>query len=427
MTQVVLKYSPHKGQKIFHNSNSRFRVLDCGRRWGKTLCSSQETIVHATKKPDMVCWIIAPVYSQSQVSWRMLRKILLPTPLVRKWHLSDNYVELINRSTIWIKSSDNYDNLRSEGLDLAVLDEAAMMQPEVWTEVIRPALSDKKGKAIFISTPKGLNWFYSLYLLGQDRKNNPDWESWKFPTITNPYIDPKEIEELKKSTPEHIFRQEFLAEFLTDSGEVFRRIENCFISSSISNPKQGENYVMGVDLARYNDFTVLTIMDSNGNVVFFDRFTDTAWEVQQQRILAAARSYNASVIVDRTGIGQPIFESLSQENLNVIGYNISGNKEKNRLIENLILSIENQRVHWENSGELLNLTRELKFYSMERTKSGKIVYNAPKGDFHDDCVISLALANLAYQEGITAEWSVKDIGEMLNYRKDYFNEEMMKQ
>ncbi len=429
MVEVTLDYKPHPAQLLFHNSTARFRVLNCGRRFGKTLASVQESVIAATKKSGAVVWIISPVYSQSMVSWRMLRKVLLPTPLVKKWHISDSYAELVNGSTIWIKSSDNYDNLRSEGLDLAILDEAAMMAPEVWSEVIRPSLADKKGKAIFISTPKGLNFFYSLYLLGQDSNNNPDWESWKFPTVSNPYIDPKEIEELKKNTPEQIFRQEFLAEFLTDSGEVFRKIESCFVSSSLSIPKEGESYIMGCDLARFNDFTVLIVLNSEGYVVYYDRFNGTAWEIQQARILSVARSYKATLIVDRTGIGQPIFEALSQENdLNIIGYNISGNAEKNRLIENLVLSIENQRVHWENTGELVNLTKELKFYSMERMKSGRIVYNAPKGgDFFDDTVIALALANLANQEGITAQWDVRDVSQLLNYHRDDFSGQMMTQ
>ena len=418
MVQVCIDYSPHPAQLLFHKSTARFRVLDCGRRFGKTLSSANEAIVVGTQKNNAVIWIICPVYSQSQVSWRMLRKVLLPTPLVKKWHISENYVELINGSTIWIKSSDNYDNLRSEGLDLAIMDEAAMMQPEVWIEVIRPSLGDKKGKAIFISTPKGLNWFYSLYLMGQDRKNNPDWESWKFSTLANPYFDIKEYEELKKSTPERIFRQEFEAEFLTDSGEVFRKIESCFVSSSLSIPKENESYIMGVDLARFNDFTVFTIIDSKGNIVYFDSFNSTAWEIQKARLISIAKNYKATVIIDRTGIGQPIFESLStEENLNIIGYNISGSAEKSRLIESLILSIENQRLHWENSGDLLKLTHELKFYSMERSKSGRMTYNAPSG-YNDDCVISLALANLAYQEGITSEWSIKDISGMLNFRRD---------
>jgi hypothetical protein len=299
-----------------------------------------------------------------------------------------------------------------------------MVQPEVWNEAIRPALSDKKGRAVFISTPKGLNFFYELFLLGQDRKNNPDWESWKFPTISNPHIDPKEIEELRKTTPERIFAQEFEAQFLTDSGEVFRKIESCFTSSSLSIPKENESYTMGVDLARFSDFTVFTVINSKGDIVYFDRFNSTAWEVQKLRILSVARNYNAMVIIDRTGIGQPIYEDLSNEqDLNIFGYNISGNAEKNRLIESLILSIENQKLHWENSGELLQLTKELKFYSMERSKSGKMIYNAPNG-MNDDCVISLALANLANQEGATSEWHIRDMSPLLNYQKDTFSDSM---
>lgn len=423
MVNVQLDYKPHSGGQILvHNSDARFRVLSCGRRWGKTMCAANECIVQATKGKEKVVWWVAPVYPQAMVAWRMLMKILRPTPLIKgKPHISENYIELVNGSTIWIKSADNPENLRSEGLDFVVLDEAALMDSKVWLEILRPALGDKKGKAMFASTPKGLSFFYELWLLGQDRKNNPEWESWQFPTISNPYFDPKEIEAIKKNTPQHIFEQEYEAKFLVNSGEVFRGIEDCFVPMSLSIPKEDEAYTMGADLARYNDFTVFTVINLQGEIVFFERFNNVSWEYQKARLIDIARKYNAKVIVDRTGVGQPIWEELANEtDLNIFGYSISSNILKNQLIESLILSIENKKLHWQNKDELQYLTMELKFFRMERVKSGKLIYGAPSG-YNDDCVISLALANFAMLEGLGSEWKVKDVGDLLNYHKeDYF-------
>src|SRR5450759_443717 len=323
-----INYQPHTGQQPFHESKARFRILAAGRRFGKTQSACYESVHCAIIQPGAVVWIVAPVFGQAMISWRMIRHFM-PLSLVKDFHLTEKYIELTNTSTIWIKSGDNPDNLRGEGLDFLVIDEAAMIKEETWLEALRPSLSDKQGRAVMISTPKSQNWFYDLWTRGQDPLY-PDYESWKLPTSANPYILPEEIEEAKRTLPELVFRQEFLSEFLDDVGAVFRGIQKC-IKGALHDPIPGESYIMGVDLAKYSDFTVLTVMNRAGDLVAFDRFNQIDYTFQMDRITILAEKYRAKIIIDSTGVGDPIFEYFKRAGLMIEVYKAT-NESKKHLI-----------------------------------------------------------------------------------------------
>ena len=394
-----IKYTPHTGQGAFHESKARFRILAAGRRFGKTQAACYEAVQRAIIQPGAVVWIVAPIFGQAMISWRMIRQFM-PLPLVKDYHLTEKYVELKNGSTIWIKSGDNPDNLRGEGLDFLVVDEASMIHEDVWQEALRPALADKQGSAVIISTPKAHNWFFDLWTRGQDPEYT-DYQSWRLPTAANPYILPEEIEEAKRTLPELVFRQEFMAEFLDDIGAVFRGIHRC-IRGALRDPTPGESYIMGCDLAKYSDFTVISVMTQSGDLVAFDRFNKIDWAFQMERIKNLAQKYNnAKVYVDSTGVGDPIFENLKRSGLNIEGYRFT-NESKKQLVEGLSLAIEQEKIHFPDIPELIH---ELSIFGYSLTNSGTITFNAP-GNYHDDCVISLALANY----GVTASSSSKIIG-----------------
>jgi len=393
MTQeqiLKIPYAPHNAQREFHNSKARFRILAAGRRFGKSQAAVNEAIKFALTHNKKVVWIVAPVYSQAMIDWRMF-KHFLPREVVKQLFLTEKYMELINGSTIWIKSGDNPDTLRGEGIDFLVIDEAAMIKQEVWEEALRPALSDKQGKAVMISSPKGHNWFFELWTRGQD-PHFQEYQSWRFPTQQNPYILQAEISEAKETLPEMVFRQEFGAEFLDDIGAVFRGVERC-IKGPFSEPNPGETYIMGVDLAKYTDYTVLSILDSRGHLVAFDRFNQIDWAFQKQRIITLAQKYKSKIIIDSTGVGDPIFEDLQRAGLQIEGYKFT-NESKKQLIEGLSIAIEQQKIIYPDIPELIN---ELRIFGYKIGKTGTITYNAPQG-YHDDCVISIALANYGVQE-----------------------------
>lgn len=386
MTEQILKipYKPHPAQKQFHESKARFRILAAGRRFGKSQAAANEVIKFACTHKKSTSWIVAPIFPQAMISWRMIKQIL-PHELIKTPHLTEKYIELINNSTIWIKSADNPDNLRGEGISFLVVDEAAMVKREAWEEVLRPALSDKRGRAVMISTPKGHNWFFEMWTRGQDPQF-PQYQSWKFLTADNPYISPQEIEEARSTLPELVFRQEYMAEFLDDIGAVFRGVELC-ISGPFSEPQPNRIYILGVDLAKYTDFTVLCVMDDTGHLVAFDRFNQIDWAFQKQRIISTAQKFKAKIIIDSTGVGDPIWEDLKRAGLNIEGYKFT-NESKKQLIEGLSIAIEQKSISYPDIPELIN---ELRIFGYKISKTGAITYNAPQG-YHDDCVISLALA-----------------------------------
>lgn len=305
--------------------------------------------------------------------------------LTRQINRSELYIEFVNGSQLWFKSADNPDALRGRGIDFLVVDEAAMVKSEAWLNALRPSLSDTQGKAVFISTPKGHNWFFELWTRGKDPKFS-DYQSWSYPTAGNPYINKQEIEAARQTLPESVFRQEYLAEFIENVGTVFRGVDNC-VKGALEEPQQHKRYYIGCDLAKYEDFTVLCVLDESGHVCGFDRYGKLDWTFQCRRIVNLTRHYNARLLIDSTGVGDPIYDELRREGIRVEGYKFT-NASKADLIENLSIQIENKQVSYPEIPELIN---ELKLFGYEMLPSGLTRYCAPKG-FHDDCVIGLALA-----------------------------------
>lgn len=281
------------------------------------------------------------------------------------------------------------DRLRGYAVDFLIIDEAAMLKAEVWHDILRPTLADKLGRMIAISTPKGHNWFYEMWLQGQD-KSNEEVQSWRFPTKANKYIASSEIIAAKKGIPELSFRQEWEAEFLEDIGAVFRNINGC-IKGALEEYNPKKYYKMGVDLAKYYDFTVCVVMDNNHHVVAFDRFNEMNYVFQEQRIMALAKKYNASVIIDSTGIGDPIYDTLNRAGMTIEPYKFTMQSKAN-LVENLSIQMEQGNISYPVIDVMIN---ELKIFGFEKTDAGRITYGAPEG-FHDDCVIALALATWAH-------------------------------
>lgn len=394
--RIQIDYTPQRYQAEIHNDKHRFKVLDIGRRGGKTEFVLNELIKEATRDPGLYFYI-APSYRQAKsIAWTRLKALLKPAKQFWKFNEQELYAEELNTATrIELKGADNEESLLGVGLKGVVFDESAMIKETVWPRIVRPMLADSQGWAIFISTPKGKNWFWDLYRLGCD-PNNPDWKSWKYPTSINAYIKPEEIEEMRKDMPERLFTQEVMAEFLDDSTGVFRGVRAC-LCGILENPKAGRFYVMGVDLAKTEDYTVLTVIDSvTREIVAFERFQNVSWNEQKLKIQDLAHRYNnAMCIIDSTGIGDPFTEDLESANIS-LWYNEQGkagykftNTSKNQLIDHLAISIEQRRITIPR--DLSVLIEELQIFEYSLTTSGNITYQAPDGK-HDDCVISLALA-----------------------------------
>lgn len=209
-----------KAQDQVATDPHRFRVVVAGRRFGKTHLSIRELAFHA-KDPDKEVWYIAPTYKMArQIVWRKLKNKLQDLNWVVKTNETELTISLKNGSTISLKGADNYDSLRGVGLDFIVLDEFADIDPEAWYETLRPTLSDKQGKALFIGTPKGIgNWAYEIYQNSQDDRDN--WASFSYTTLDGGNVPLEEIEQARKDLDERTFRQEYMATFETFSGRIY--------------------------------------------------------------------------------------------------------------------------------------------------------------------------------------------------------------
>jgi hypothetical protein len=385
MQSITINAHPHQAQAVIHNSPARFRVVDAGRRFGKTRLGVLECLEAAAKGKR--AWWVAPSYKMANVGWRPLRKLAaqIPGALV---NLTEKNVTLPGGGEVSVRTADNPDSLRGEGLDLVVMDECAFIKPEAWSEALRPALSDKLGRALFISTPRGRNWFWEMYQRGING-DNTDWASFRYKTLDNPFIAPSEIEDAKQLLPELIFRQEYEAEFIDSEGAVFRNIQESATAELLDAPIDGRNYSAGVDVAASIDFTVVSILDvESREMVFMDRFNRVDYPTLEDRLLQVYKHWRLSgMVVEANSIGRPVIDHLSQRGVGVTPFTTT-NTTKQNIIQGLQSAFEHDSIKILNNPVLIG---ELLSFESKRSVSGSFQYSAPEG-LHDDCVMSLSLA-----------------------------------
>ena len=216
----TIDISLKKAQSEVFYSKKRFRVLVAGRRFGKSYLACIELFTKALERPGETFFYCAPTYRMAKdIAWKVLKKII-PREFIRSKNETDLKLELINESTIELKGTENAMALRGRSLSGVVLDEAAFMESAVWFEVIRPALADKQGWALFISTPDGTaSWFYDMWCYVPEDKSG-DWQRWCFTTIEGGNVPPAEVEAARAQLDSRTFRQEFEASFENLSGLV---------------------------------------------------------------------------------------------------------------------------------------------------------------------------------------------------------------
>ena len=207
-------------QRQVADDQARFRVLVTGRRFGKTTLAIRE-LCYTARIPGRVCWYVAPSYRQAkQIAWVKLKKILQDLRWVKNINEAELTVVLKNGSRICLRGADNPDSLRGVGIDFLVLDECADISESAFTEVLRPTLSDTKGNALFIGTPKGMNWFYDLYQRGQTQTEE-EWSSYLYTTIEGGWVDQDEIDQAKRDLDAKTYRQEYLGTWESYSGVIY--------------------------------------------------------------------------------------------------------------------------------------------------------------------------------------------------------------
>lgn len=395
--------------------NSRFRTLNAGRRFGKSLLGAYLG-TYELLKPNRRIWVVAPTNSLTEKIWReLLPWFGLPggplcTVTKQIYRAKGNWrIVTKHNSFLECKSADDPTSLIGEGLDLLIMDEASRVKTIAWEQSLRPTLSDRLGKAVFISTPRGKGtWYHKQYLKGLDGGN---CSSWSLPSNANPYFPKSEWDEVLKEfgADSPVFQQEYMAQFIDDAGAVFRNIRAC-IGGEFKEPEKDVRYVMGTDLAKVSDWTVSFVMRADTRqIVAYDRFQGISYDMQIPRIGNLSKKYNnAMVLVDSTGVGDPVYDLLRATGVNARPFKFT-NPSKENLVRGLMIALENKEVSYPEIPVLIN---ELEAFEYTVGSTGLMRYNAPQG-YHDDCVIALGLVVCAASSGKSG---------VLDYYKELYNE-----
>jgi hypothetical protein len=388
-------FKPHKGQipiiEAIKDPKIRDFVLVCGRRFGKTFVAAYAAF-RELLKPNRKIWIVAPTSDLTQKTFSYIIRFLSKIYEPGEYKITSKpYTKLVMANGTWLecKTADNPVSLIGEELDLLIIDEAARIAPMVYERELAATTMSRKGRTIFISSPKGKNWFYNKY---KSIEKDDHGFVWNAPSSDNPENTPEELERLRKTLPEAVWKQEFLAQFVDSGAEVFRNIREIVLDKELcyEEPIPTHRYILGVDIAKLNDWTVLTMLDKQSHkVVAWDRFQRVDYPIQNNRIASLAKKYNnARIILDSTGGGKVLNDFLTrEEGLIIDDFNFS-NKSKINLIDKLGQYIENKSVFIPNEPVIIN---ELEVFGLDYTDGGTLIYSAPVGR-NDDCVCSLALA-----------------------------------
>ena len=390
----------------------RFNVVDIGRRAGKTYLGTHLALETANNG-DPVGWF-APNYKYLLEVWQYAAFKL--RPFADKINATERRIELSNGGLLEFWTMDGSDDPgRSRKYKRAIVDEAAIAGnlKKAWEEAIRATLTDLEGDAWFLSTPKGLNFFYDLFQRGQDPKAFPDWVSWQLPSSVNPYLPPSEIESARIELPEQVYKQEYLAEFLSGDGAVFRKVDAC-LKAGETDPEshKGHYVVAGIDWARQHDFTAISVICCHcEHELILDRFNQIGWDFQRSRLLALLIKWNVSyAVVETNSIGSPNLEALNNEAPDEIGLHgfETTAKSKPKLIQDLALAFEKETLQWLPDPIARH---ELIAYEATVTESGHVKYGAPEGGW-DDTVIARALAYRGAKGNIPMEPSREEAREL---------------
>lgn len=370
----------------FLGSTKRFKIAVIHRRGRKTRMALNQQICRSQLKKG-VYYFVLPTYKQAkQVIWDELIKDHLPMEIVDKKNDSELAIYYKNGSIQRFVGSEDPDKHRGVNAIDWVFDEYSEQSPRMWVEIAQPILRENGGTATFTFTPRGRN--HAWELLQKAKQNPAEWFTTVIPATETGVFSNEELEASRKATPQALFEQEYLCSFTSDAGQFFRRAQDNV--REIEDRFQGSHsYVLGVDLAKYQDFTVITPFDlTSFEVLPQERFNQVDWVLQKARIEAASLRYgNALIRVDATGVGDPVVEDLMARNLPVEPFKFTQQSKRN-LLNNLALYLEQDKIKLPNDPELIQELNGFQYILNKDT--GKI--DVESVSEHDDRVMSLALA-----------------------------------
>jgi hypothetical protein len=404
-------------QEVFADK-TRFKVVAAGRRCGKSRLAATTLLIEALRCPTgSAVLYVSPTAGQSrQIIWDVLLE--LGREVISNSHINNMDITMINGAKIYVRGADRPDTLRGVSLTYAVLDEVADIKPEAWEQVIRASLSDKKGRAIFIGTPKGRNWFYDLYKLGQTEDDN-DWKSWHFTTKDNPLIDPDEIESAKKTLSSFAFKQEYLASFDNAGSNVFKEEWLKYGEE----PEHG-SYFVAVDLAgfeevakqaanakkRLDESAIAVVKVTDDGKWFVKEIEHGRWDIREtaSKILMKMRDYRpVSIGIERGALKNavlPYLSDLMRKN-NVYSHIVDMTHGNRKKADRIIWSLQGR---FEHSRIVLNSKEDWDWFTDQ-------LLMFPAQGVHDDgpdalsYIDQLAVTSYFEQAEDAEEWEPMDI------------------
>lgn len=394
--QIPFNFKPRKYQlpllKALDNGIKR-AIIVWHRRSGKDKLCFNYMVRRAMEEVGTYFYFL-PTYSQAKkVVWdnidndgfKMLDHI--PDEIIKSTNATELKVELVNGSIIQLIAADEF---KKSGVGTnpkgVVFSEYSITNPESWN-FVAPILAVNGGWAIFNFTPRGMNHAYDLL---KKYENNDKWFTEVLTVDDTLVLSGEGLEEEKQNTPQDLFEQEWYCKFIESAGQFFRGVDR-IVTTEEFKPEGTKKYQMGVDLAKYQDYTVITVIDlTSFKVVEIERFNQIDWALQKARIEAIyLRYFNPLTYIDSTGVGDPIYEDLFKRGLNRIQPFKFTEQSRRELLTNLQLHIEQGKISIPDNQILINELRSMRYELMG--DKGKVKAVVPDG-MHDDMIMSLALA-----------------------------------
>lgn len=383
-------------QYRFIKSPKRFSLAATGTKTGKTMGGAIGIIEYASQlPPNSLCWWVGPFWRTTEIGMNRVKQ-LIPEGR-RQVNESKMVIRLTNGVTIEFRSADKPDTLFGEAIHYVFVDEGPRMRDDAWNAILTTTTQTKAPIRIAGNTDRGKNnWFYRLYKQGLN--GDPDVDSWSMKTYENPHLTKEQVDFIGSKLSRRM-REILIEAVFPDNGTgVFFGLDECLFEPFqqsmpiISRPNPDHAYLMGLDLAKFTDFTVITIFDINTRqIVYWNRFNKRSWEQQLGTVMEAQKLYQARICMDSTGLGEPFYERLMNAGANVIPFKFT-NVSKQQLIEKLALGVEKRDILIPN--HLGVLVEEMNAFEVDISDKGVITFTSPgeTTGIHDDTVISLALA-----------------------------------
>jgi hypothetical protein len=420
MAKIELPIKNFPSQQRVFDSKARYVIVPKGRRFGITTGGKNDLIKKALKgEYKKALWGDVVNSNIEKYIERLFVPSLKNLPDSQwKW-TKDPHVLHIRDSYIDFRSAERPESWEGFGYDYMFLNEAGIILRDeyLWNNAIRPMMWDNpKCKAIIAGTPKGKGTFHELYERGLD-KDQPEYESFKFSSFDNPFLSRELIMQDIESMPQRVVQQEIYADFLDDTGVVFRGVSSIAIldPENIPDVNPEHMYVIGADVAKLVDYTVITVYDrSNNRQVYQMRFNALEWPVIRQRLVEISKKFNNALIyLDSTGVGEPLYDDLSRLNIPVEAIHLT-NELKKQMIEKLSNFIELRYIEMLKIDETIN---ELNSFTYDISNHGHIIYNAPVG-FHDDIVCFTKGTKILTDKGQVSIEKIK-VGDMVMTRQGF--------